>query len=127
MKIKKVDISMFKHSIYFLFIDDKNDSGKVKKFLTSKDMLGAYYRLHLNYTIKHNSKAGGFAFLYPDFNYYVILIFKKANKYELISTLTHEIDHVITHLCKKLDIKDNEGHAYMTGYINKQIFKKLNL
>ena len=49
------------------------------------------------------------------------------NEIDLISTIAHEADHIVSFIFKrvgiKLDLDNDEPHAYLLGYIVEQIYK----
>ena len=48
----------------------------------------------------------------------VIVINKTSSFSELINTISHEYYHLICHISKALDIKDEEKLAYLNGSLN---------
>ena len=48
----------------------------------------------------------------------VIIINKTSSFSELINTISHEYYHLICHISKALDIKDEEKLAYLNGSLN---------
>lgn len=59
----------------------------------------------------------------------VIIINKTSSFAELINTIAHEYYHLICHISKGLEIKDEEELAYLNGDLNMRSYKiveKLN-
>lgn len=48
----------------------------------------------------------------------VIIINKTSSFAQLINTVSHEYFHLICHISKALNIKDEEELAYLNGYLN---------
>lgn len=55
----------------------------------------------------------------------LIIFYYQKNTLQLIKTVTHEVSHVVDNVCESLYIDDTETKAYLTGYINEQIIKKI--
>ncbi len=58
---------------------------------------------------------------------YYLIIKKNKDKYEEIDTITHEVSHLTTDILHdagvKINRKNDEAHAYLTGYLNKEFFR----
>jgi hypothetical protein len=58
---------------------------------------------------------------------YYLIIKKNKDKYEEIDTITHEVSHLVTDILHdsgvKVNRKNDEAYAYLTGYLNKEFFK----
>ena len=61
-------------------------------------------------------------------NTYVVILNKKyiRNEIDLVSTIAHEADHIVSFIFKrngiKLDLDNDEPHAYLLDYIVGQIY-----
>lgn len=60
-------------------------------------------------------------------SYHYVIVKKSGNKYEEIDTITHEMSHtvisILNHKGIKFSSNNDEPHAYLTGYLNKEFFK----
>ena len=60
---------------------------------------------------------------------YVVILNKKyiRNDFDLVSTIAHEADHIVSFIFKrvgiKLDLYNDEPHAYLLGYLVEQIYR----
>ena len=58
---------------------------------------------------------------------YYLVVMKNSDKYEEIDTITHEVDHLVTDILHDAGVrvsrKNDEAHAHLTGYLNKEFFK----
>ena len=53
----------------------------------------------------------------------IIVVNKTSSFAQLINTIAHEYFHLICHLSKSLDIKDEEELAYLNGDLNMRSYK----
>lgn len=64
---------------------------------------------------------------FPTDNRYYLIVKKSKDRYDEIDTITHEISHLVTDILYDSNVKVNrnndESHAYLTGYLNKEFFK----
>lgn len=62
---------------------------------------------------------------------HLIRIWKQEDMKELINTITHEVFHFVKRILKtkglKLTNSSEEAYAYLTGYINGEIYEKMIL
>ena len=125
MKIWEVDVPIFNYHIDFLFVTSKHDAYKIEKFLASRDILKEDYQFSID-IIKNDKHGGGVTFFCENMHSFIVVVYKEQNKDELISTITHEIRHIVDDMCHQLNIEDVETPAYITGYISMNIFKEIN-
>ena len=65
-------------------------------------------------------------------NQSVIRLKKQLDKYEMIDVISHEVFHTITYILDKVGISlelcvSDEVYAYLIGYLNKEICKRLKI
>lgn len=70
-------------------------------------------------------------FLLPS-NQSVIRLIQEDNKYNILETISHEIFHAVTYIMNTLGGKlklavSDEPYAYLTGYLTKEICKRLKI
>lgn len=54
----------------------------------------------------------------------IMLLGRHTSSSEIYSSLNHELYHVVTHICKSFNIKeDSEEAAYLMGYLTKRTLK----
>lgn len=65
-------------------------------------------------------------FTHTDFNkrISIIGISDFSSKEELLDTITHEVKHLVSHICKYYNVnEDSEDASYLTGYVIKKMYK----
>lgn len=68
----------------------------------------------------------------PTYNLFLIRLETHHDKYEMISLITHECFHAVSYLMKSINMEltlgtNDEAYAYLIGYINCEICKKLKI
>ena len=80
--------------------------------------VNGYWKIIVVYNVYLGKKNTGFT--YTDFNKRksVVGISRTTSQEQFFNTLTHEVKHVQSHICRYYHVKeDSEDAAYLTGYI----------
>ena len=108
---KKVRIPLYGGSLFVMIADD---------YEKEKNELHKDWQPERNDFMGHSEGNG---------NTYVVILNKKyiRNEIDLVSIIAHEADHITSFIFKrvgiKLDLDNDEPHAYLLGYLVEQIYK----
>lgn len=124
MIIQHVILDIFHwEAIFVSDIKTKRDLIEVKSLIRSLDIDKEYIK-EVENVILENRINGGITFTNTLVKKHVVVLYKASSIERAISTLTHEIRHVVDDICKHLSIEDAETPAYITGYISSVTFTK---
>lgn len=86
--------------------------------------INGYWKVIVVYDAYLGQKNTGFT--YTDFNKRksIVGISDTTSQEQFFNTLTHEVKHLQSHICKYYNVdEDSEEAAYLTGYIVQQMHK----
>ena len=122
----KFSIPIYGWKVLFIRSESKDDADECKrisdKFGLEKDLL----KDELS-SISNGSIDGGLCAENVENKKTLILINPPINTIGLIKTIGHEGRHLVDGILRHLCIKDDEAAAYLTGYVNQQLYKDFKL
>ena len=101
------------------------DSNRMGRDVIRQDIdIDGYWKLIVAYNVYLGKQDRGFT--HTDFNkrISIIGISDYSSIGELLDTITHEVKHLVSHICKYYNInEDSENASYLTGYVIKNMYK----
>ena len=110
-------------AVFISDIKSKRDLIEVQAILRDFEVDKKYIDEVVN-NVKDGKINGGITFTNTSWRKHIVILYKPNSVNRAISTLTHEIRHVVDDVCKHLGIDDIETPAHMTGYISGVTFDK---
>ena len=89
--------------------------------------INGYWRIIILYNVWLGNRDTGFTHTNFDKKRSIVGISLTTSKAQFFNTLSHEIKHVQSHICRYYNVKeDSEAAAYLIGYIAQKIYKFLS-
>ena len=120
MKIKRINIPIFRYSLTFIEVEDYDDYKIIGKELKRFDLPSETLNEVINNT--QHSYDGGITLTNGGKMQIVVIIYKHSSERQRTELINHEKRHVIDDIMTSLGIKDKETPAYLDGYISSKIF-----
>jgi len=122
--MNKIDlnIDIFDWTIKFFLLNKKD---------TNVNEIGIEYGMleddiaYINDKLNRKCLNGAVTLSHTDRLLTLVFIYPTSSKVELINVLSHEIRHVVDRICQHNSIEDIETPAYMTGYITREVFRRI--
>lgn len=119
----KLKLDIFKGwSIKYVIAEKLNDKDAIKEF--KKSGVSQEFMDETLIDLKENGSGAILFSNVANLDFYIVF-FATNDKITLIENITHETCHIVQAVVKHLEIEDDETEAYLTGYINKEIIKKI--
>lgn len=135
---KKVEIPMFRMDVYLILYRDPNELRKIcSRIQKNYEQNMKKFKERLDREINRLEKDNPCGVAWhpsvsePKINCkpkYILINLERCSKVEgqttknLITTLSHEIRHIVDRLVDHLRITDTETPAYLTGYLSGELF-----
>lgn len=121
MKVKKVKIPIFNHSLSVFEVTNKRDTDKLVKELKSLKIINKDDEQEIRENIE-NECDGACTFYRKVDCTLVVVIYIQNNQDRRREVLAHEKRHVEDNILNTLGIDDKESAAYLAGYLAKEVF-----
>jgi hypothetical protein len=121
MKVKKVKIPIFNHSLSVFEVTNKRDTDKLVKELKSLKIINKDDEQEIRENIE-NECDGACTFYRKVDCTLVVVIYIQSNQDRRREVLAHEKRHVEDNILNTLGIDDKESAAYLAGYLAKEVF-----
>lgn len=121
MKIKKVKIPIFNHTLNVFEVTNKRDTDKLVKELKSLKIINKDDEQEIRDNIE-NECDGACTFYRKTDCTLVVVIYIQGNQDRRREVLAHEKRHVEDNILKHLGIDDLESAAYLAGYLAREVF-----
>lgn len=121
MKIKKVKIPIFNHSLNVFEVTNKRDTDKLIKELKVLKIINSDDEEEIRQNIE-NECDGACTFYRKSDCTLVVIVYIQKNESRRREVLSHEKRHVEDHILDHLGIDDMESAAYLAGYLAKEVF-----
>jgi hypothetical protein len=121
MKVKKVRIPIFNHSLNVFEITNKRDADKLIKELKSLRILNENDEKEIRDNIENGADGACTYYRKADCTL-VVVIYMQSNQDRRREVLSHEKRHVEDHILEHLGIDDMESAAYLAGYLAREVF-----
>jgi hypothetical protein len=121
MIYEKFRLDYYDWDIYFLEVEDKSDSDKVKKIFKKLN----WQDPQIIKEIKNDHKDGGWHLSNGSKRWSMILLYRQIGKKERFSNISHEKRHLEDYMLGWFNINDKESAAILSQNITKLIYEIL--
>lgn len=122
MKVKKIKVPIFNHTLSIFEVEKSKDADKLIKELKNLNIIESKEDESEIYASVENECDGATTYYRRSDCTLVVVIYKQCDSNRRREVLAHEKRHCEDHILEHLGINDRETAAYLAGWLAKEVF-----